>query len=247
MLVLTPGEIPEMVFCMGDSGDEESTERGLLTRRQAAALLALGTTGALASWTDRVHAATWERIDDEHGIEVFKKDLPNTPLHAFRGRGLVAASMGRLIWVMGDNVHRTEWVDRLKKSVILEQEDAYSSIVYQQFSTPALVAERDFVYRARARSRSDGSALLEIASVAHPKAPPTIGVRGELRDTSYLFIPQGPDSTLVDVTVVTDPKGSLPKWVVNLIQKSWPMNTLTALREHVKKPFVGSLPPPPRR
>lgn len=218
-----------------------------LSRRQANGLLTLGALGALTTFAEDALGAEWEKIDDEHGIEVFKKDLPSSALHAFRGKGVVQAPMGKLIWVMGDNVHRTEWVDRLKKSVILQQEDAYSSIVYQHFATPALVAERDFVYRARASSRADGSAILQIGSVSHPGAPPTVGVRGELRDTSYVFVPQGPNATLVDVTVVTDPKGSLPKWVVNMIQKSWPMNTLTALREHVKKPFVGTLPPPPIR
>ena len=231
---------------MGDVKDDEGRLRPLqLSRRDT--LLALSALGALATWNAEAQAAGWEQIDDDQGIVVFKKDLPSTPLHAFRGRGLIEAPMGKLIWVMGDNSHRTEWVDRLKKSVILEQEDAYSSIVYQQFSTPALVAERDFVYRARASSRPDGSAILEIASVAHAKAPPTVGVRGELRDTSYVFTPKGPNSTLVEVSVVTDPKGSLPKWVVNMIQKSWPMNTLTSLREQVKKPFVGTMPPPPIR
>jgi hypothetical protein len=222
-------------------------DRASLTRREACTLLGLTTLAALASETELAFAATWEKIDDEHGIEVFRRNLPDTPLHAFKGRGLIDAPMGKLIWVMGDNVHRTQWVDRLKKSVILEQEDAYSSIVYQHFGTPALVAERDFVYRARARSRADGSAVLEIGSVVHPKAPPTIGVRGELRDSSYAFIPQGPNTTLVEVVVVTDPKGSLPKWAVNLVQKSWPMNTLLALREQVKKPFVGIMPAPPVR
>lgn len=227
--------------------DGTAVPRGQLSRREACSLLALSTLGAFGTWSPDAAAAGWEKIDDDQGIQVFKKDLPDTPLHAFRGQGLIEAPLGKLIWVMGDNVHRTEWVDRLKKSVILEQEDAYSSIVYQHFSTPALVAERDFVYRARASSRPDGSAVLEIASVAHAKAPPTVGVRGELRDTSYVFVPKGPNATLVDVTVVTDPKGSLPKWVVNMIQKSWPKNTLTSLRQQVKKPFVGTMPPPPIR
>jgi hypothetical protein len=230
-----------------DDGQSTEVRRGALTRRQASSLLALGAASATFGGSLESRAASWEKIDEEHGIEVFRKDVAGTPLHAFRGRGLIDAPMDRLMWVMGDNSHRTEWVDRLKKSVILEQEDAYSSIVYQHFGTPALVAERDFVYRARARSLPDGSGLLEINSVQHPKAPPTIGVRGELKDSSYLFVPQGKDKTLVEVVVLTDPKGSLPKWAVNLVQKSWPMNTLLALRKQVKKPFVRTMAPPPVR
>lgn len=218
-----------------------------LTRREAGALLGLGAASAALGWAADLEAASWEKIGQDQGIEVFKKDLPGTPLHAFRGRGIVEAPLGKLVWVMSDNQHRTEWVDRLEKSVTLEQEDPYSSIVYQVFGTPPLVRKRDFVYRARARSRPDGSALLEMASVEHDKAPPTVGVRGEIRESSYLFVPQGPSATLVDVMILTDPKGALPTWVVNLVQKSWPMNTLTGLRKQVKKSFVGTKPLPPVR
>jgi len=35
--------------------------------------------------------------------------------------------------------------------------------------------------------------------------------------------------------VHTDPKGSLPKWLVNLVQKSWAHTTLMGLRAQVGK------------
>ena len=35
-----------------------------------------------------------------------------------------------------------------------------------------------------------------------------------------------------------DPKGSVAKWIVNMFQKGWPHNTITSLREQVKKPDI---------
>lgn len=198
------------------------------------------------SWTRAALASGWTEIDDSYGIKVYKKDVPGSKLHEFRGVGLVDAPMEKLIWVLADNTHRTEWVDRLKKSVILEKKSDYDFIVYQHFGSPPVVSDRDFVYRAQAYSKSDGSAVLDIHSVTHPKAPKTVGVRGELNYSSYVLKRVG-DKTLVDVSVSLDPKGALPGWIVNLVQKSWPMNTLKALREHVKKPFVGTLSAPPVR
>ena len=45
---------------------------------------------------------------------------------------------------------------------------------------------------------------------------------------------------------VRSPKGWLPTWLVNLIQKSWPLKTLNGIRNIVGKDFVGEmkLPPP---
>ena len=91
-----------------------------------------------------------------------------------------------------------------------------------------------------------GTAVLEIKSVTHPKAPKTVGVRGELTYCHYILKRAG-NKTIVDVAVALDPKGSLPGWVVNLVQKSWPMKTLKGLRNQVKKPFVKTLAAPPVR
>ena len=35
-----------------------------------------------------------------------------------------------------------------------------------------------------------------------------------------------------------DPKGSLPKWVVNFFQKNWPRNTFEAIRVQAAKPDI---------
>lgn len=203
--------------------------------------------GALLTWTGPAWAAGWEKIGEEDGIKVYRKDMPGTSLHAFRGTAVIHAPMEKLMWLLGDNDHRTDWVDRLKKSVVLERENDYDYIIYQHFGSPPIVSDRDFVYRARAYSKKNGNAVLEIESVKHPKAPATVGVRGELKFSSYELKPLGKNKTFVDVSIAMDPKGALPKWVVNLVQKSWPYNTLTAMRKEVKKPFVGRLEAPPVR
>jgi hypothetical protein len=230
--------------------DRRSTSPRISRRTLGSALLTGGTALALPTavltFAPGALASEWHEIDDAYGIKVYKKDVPGSKLHAFRGVGLVDAPMEKIIWVLGDNTHRTEWVDRLKKSVILEQKGDYEFIVYQHFGSPAVIADRDFVYRAQAYSRKDGTAVLDIQSVTHPKAPATVGVRGELNYSSYVLKRVG-KKTLVDVSVSLDPKGALPGWIVNMVQKSWPMNTLKALREHVKKPFVRTLAAPPVR
>jgi hypothetical protein len=209
--------------------------------------LSAASAGALVTFARAALGAAWEKMDESEGITVYRKDVPGTALHAFKGEGIVDAPMEKIIWVLGDNEHRTEWVDRLKKSIILEKKSDYDFVLYQHFGSPPTISDRDFVYRARATSKADGSAVLEIQSVEHPKAPKTVGVRGHLSHSSYVLRRAGEGKTHVEVSVTLDPKGSLPKWIVNLVQKSWPKNTLVALRKQVKKPFVGQLSAPPVR
>ncbi len=204
--------------------------------------------GALASVLSaprRALAAGWKEISNKKGIRVFKRKPSGASLYAFRGIGLIDAPLEKLLWVLNDSAHHTQWVDRLERSIVLERKNAYDAVIYHHFDAPPIISDRDFVYRARAHTRADGATVIRISSVQHAKAPPTAGVRGELKDTSYVLKPQG-NKTLVDVTILTDPKGSLPNWLINMISESWPRKTLTALGLQVKKPFVGSIAPPAR-
>ena len=37
--------------------------------------------------------------------------------------------------------------------------------------------------------------------------------------------------TKIAAEILFDPMGAVPKWVVNFVQKAWPVNTLNGLRE----------------
>lgn len=190
-------------------------------------------------------ANSWEKIDDEDGIRVFRKEVAGSSVVAFRGEATFEAPIEKVLWVLGDNAHRTEWVDRLEKSVVLEKKGPYESIVYQHFSLPFPASDRDYVYRGKATRDKSGVVTLLLESVTHPKAPPTVGVRANLIKSRYLLTPKGKDRTFVVVEIHTDPRGSLPSWLVNLVQKSWPMKTLKGMREHLKKSYIGTTTLPP--
>ncbi len=189
-------------------------------------------------------ANSWQKIDDDNGVQVYSKELPNSPLVAFRGETVMNAPVEKLLWVLADNTHRTAWVDRLEKSVVLESNGPYDYTVYQHFSLPFPISDRDYVYRGRAKRGKGGSVVLEMQSVEHPQAPPTVGVRAHLIRSRYELIPLQDGKTRVIVEVHTDPKGSIPNWLVNLIQESWPMKTLLAMQQEVGKAYVGQLRAP---
>ena len=46
-------------------------------------------------------------------------------------------------------------------------------------------------------------------------------------------LPNG--QTKVAVEVQTDPKGALPSWLINMIQKDWPYNSITSLTKQAQR------------
>jgi hypothetical protein len=192
------------------------------------------------------NAADWEQINEDEGIRVFRKDIPNSDLVAFMGTTVMEQPLERIVAVLANNDRRIEWVDRLYISTVLERTSDFDYIVYQAFGLPAILSNRDYVYHGRAtRNAETGVVTLEMSSVEHRDAPETVGVRAHLINSRYRLEPLDAGHTRVTVEIHTDPKGWIPTWLVNLIQKSWPLKTLSSMRAQAAKPDVKphALPP----
>ena len=74
-------------------------------------------------------------------------------------------------------------------------------------------------------------------------APKTEHVRGELIYGSYVLtsVDDG-RRTRVVAEVLCDPKGAVARWMVNLVQKSWPFETIANLRRQVENPGLADNP-----
>ena len=83
----------------------------------------------------------------------------------------------------------------------------------------------------------------EMASVEDPLAPETDKVRGTLKHGSYVLTPiESGRRTLLEVEIVADPNGNIPKWIVNLFQKGWPHETIESIRRQAAKADVVEYP-----
>lgn len=213
--------------------------------RRTALLLALLLTMSTLGATQPTTAPAWEALDTEDGIEVFRREVPGSPLVAFKGVTTIDAPLDKILWVLVDNEHKTEWVDMCSESRVLEQVNEHEFVIYQRFSLPWYLSDRDYVYSGRAVREADGSVRLLLQSCEHPDAPETVGVRGRLVESCYVLMPLGPNRTRLSVEIQTDPCGMVPDWLVNLVQKEWPLKTLRGIRRQVGEDYCGTYPLPP--
>jgi hypothetical protein len=212
--------------------------------RRTAILLALLLTLSTVGATEPAAAPAWEALDTTDGIEVFRKEIPDSPLVAFKGVTTIEAPLDKILWVLVDNEHKTEWVDMCAESRVLERIDEHEFVIYQSFSLPWYLSDRDYVYRGRAVREQDGSVRLLLSSCEHPDAPETVGVRGRLVESCYVLTPLGPNRTRLSVEIQTDPCGMVPDWLVNLVQKEWPLKTLRGIRKQVREDYCETYPLP---
>lgn len=186
----------------------------------------------------------WKVVSDKGGVLVKKATVPGTKIVGFRGETSIYASAEKIMHVLIDNDHRKDWVARLKTSTVLETVGPFEYVIYQEFKLPWPMKNRDFVYRGKATRSEDGRVILELISENHPKGPKTTGVRAELINSKYIITPIGKFKSKVEVEIFSNPKGLIPAWLVNVIQKSWPHKTLSAIKTQVEKKYVMEYPLP---
>jgi hypothetical protein len=193
-------------------------------------------------------AAKWEFFNEEDGVRCYRRDVSGSDVVALRGEGFVAAPIQRVASVLIDRKRSPEWIDRLVKTKVLRNISETESINWNHIKTPTPLKDRDFVFKSMLLTNpAKKQVIFKYFSVTDKLAPETDDyVRGHFQEGKFeLTVAERTNKdgtktkgTLVVAEVVVDPKGSVPTFIVNMVQKSWPHKTLTALRKQVAKPDI---------
>jgi hypothetical protein len=183
----------------------------------------------------------WTKIDETDGITVYRREVPGSDVIAFKGEGIVAAPLVRVASVVFDTSRATEWIDSLVEARVVRRISDVEYVEYDHFGTPFVMKDRDFVTSNRLEYDTAKKAItIRLRSVTDPAAPPTSYIRGELVSSTFVLTPTADGKgTKVVGDVHCDPRGGVPKWLVNWFQKDWPTSTFKKLRTQVAKPNIA--------
>ncbi len=180
----------------------------------------------------------WELVRNENGISIHRRTVAGSKLHEFRGAGLIEAPIATVLAVLNDSAHRLEWMKEAAANTRIEQPDPYTEIFYSRTKAPWPVAHRDVVLRAHTTFDTAAHQVrIEIVSNDHPSWPPQKGVvrMPFLRGHWYLWPENGGTFTRAEYQVHANPGGMLPDWIINLVSKKIPYETLSGMQQQVKR------------
>ncbi len=210
-------------------------------RALLAGVLAVGTATADAGTPKD---APWEKFGEDEGIAVFRREVGDSPIIAVRGEGVVDAPILRVASVLADTSRSVEWIDRLAEVKVVRKLSDDERIHWTHVTTPIVLKDRDFVYAIKLElDPANKKVMLNYHSVHDSGAPKTDYIRGEFKHGSFILTSiEGGKKTRVLAEVLADPKGSVAKWIVNLVQKDWPRKTIASLRRQVAKKDIVDEP-----
>lgn len=189
-------------------------------------------------------AGDWTLVSKRDGVATFSQQLDDSRLLGFRGVGVVDVHVSRMVAAMLDPSQTVEWVDLLAEERVIA-DDGEKQILYQRYGMAWPVADRDMVLERRIRTFPDQHlTTIHLKSTTHPDAPELPGiVRADVSKTYVAFKALPGGRTQVEVEAFTDPRGIVPQWLVNLVQKNWARNSILALTGIARKPHVEPFEP----
>ena len=198
----------------------------------------------LVAAADPPSPAPWEKLGEKDGIVSYRREIPGSPTIAIKGEGMVDAPILRVASVVLDTKRLHEWTDSLRVARRIRTVSQTEYVEYDHIATPFILTDRDFVVETKIELDGPRKRItLQMHSVSDPAAPVTSFVRGELFASTYVLtsVDHGRRTSMV-ADVHADPKGAIPKWIVNHYQKSWAYDTIVHLRAQVRKPDVEDAP-----
>ncbi|MFT5687164.1 MAG: hypothetical protein ACI8RZ_008121, partial [Myxococcota bacterium] len=114
----------------------------------------------------------WEVIQETDGIEVARKNQPDSSLYGFRGSGELALPIGVLVGLLLDHDRAGEWVELLQEHTVVRELEGEDAVVYEVYDMPWPVQDRDLVMRQTVTVEPESRTfILHFASVEDEGRP----------------------------------------------------------------------------
>lgn len=188
-------------------------------------------------------AEEWESMGVTDGVAVSRMQVSGSPVLAFRGEIVADVHISRIMEVFTNSQERRHWVDRYHSHETLEQTNR-TELYWIRFGLPPGISDRDYLLQADLEiDEEEKQVTARLRSVEDERWPVQSCCVRAHTETFYEFtaVP-GEDKTRMIVEVHTDPKGRLPAWLVNRIQRGWPSTTLSNLIARAKSSEIESHP-----
>ena len=190
----------------------------------------------------------WKKSSVSDGLTLYWSKVEGSQVIAFRGEGIVDAPIEKVASIIVDTTRATDWIDSLVASKVVRNLSPNEFIEYDHvgiaFPFDTVMSDRDFVSHVTLEYYPQPRRFIVSYLPAEDELAPLIRkyTRGTMT-CEFRIVPMSLESeTYVEAEIHCDPKGGVPKWLVNFFQQGWPQTTFEKLRKQVKKPDIQILP-----
>lgn len=179
----------------------------------------------------------WKLIKEKDQVKIFSMEAEGVDVLAFRSVGVLNAPVDQVMELLRRVELSTKWMPRLQEKYVIRDVSDYEAVTYSINDLPWPFTDREMVLNNRlVVHKKTNNMVVEIFSVEDEKAKrrkKSIRAQVYLGQTWIKAINE--KQTEVEVVILIDPKGKIPKWLVNLLQKNMPYKLLKGIEKNSSK------------
>jgi hypothetical protein len=181
-------------------------------------------------------STNWKKVAEEDNISVFALPTGDGVI-PFKAKGIINAPIKVVLESLKDHKRKPNWSPKLK-SVKVHQEIGKGKekeyIFSEYYKTPWPAYDREFLLKGEIVYAKNGDIFLNAKSVNNEKLENNDHIQADVRYLNVALHSVSPTQTQVTFEFLGDMKGWMPVWLMNLIQKKWPLRFIQGLRKHIQ-------------
>jgi hypothetical protein len=185
----------------------------------------------------------WKKVYNKDGVLVHSQKDKNSKIVGFKAEAVLDAKLESVLQVLRDVEGTVKWAPNMvEKKTIINNSDL-KAITYNNNDLPWPAADRDMILVNELRLDKENKVLVvDTHSVTHEAYPAFKNIVRAQMPYGTLEFKRVEDKSWVRMTILVDPKGSIPIWLVNMLQKRLPLQFLKALEKESQLPRPKNLP-----
>ena len=179
----------------------------------------------------------WELIVDQDELKVYRGKREKNNIYPIRGDYHTPHTPAQVVAVLLDIVNKPKWLPKLAKTRLIKQFDSRRWIEYAEIDVPWPCRNRDIIFELSLDINDDFSkAVFHLKSVLNDTVYKKSNIRAIVYESKMIITyNQQTKKSFIQSESFVDPKGSIPKWIVNLFQKSQTIKIAKALTKQLNK------------
>ncbi|UTT86401.1 START domain-containing protein [Vibrio pelagius] len=176
-------------------------------------------------------ANDWKLVHDKKGIKVYNRKIEGNDFKEFRAEADIQANLTSIIALFSDTSVGTQWVENIDEMEELAHLSESHTVTKTYTKAPWPVSDREAIVENFIEQDPD-TLIVTITQHGRPNYQPNDNkniVRVAYLESRWVLTPLDNETTHISYQVLSDPGGSIPSWLINMVAVSQPSKTLLGL------------------
>lgn len=178
--------------------------------------------------------AQWKKVSAEDDITIFSLPAKSGVL-PFKAVGTVKDNIEKILYILKDHKQKPKWAPKLDSVKVHHQLSKNVFIFSEYYRTPWPATDREFLLKGEIFRIDHNTVLLKAFSVDETQDYSRLKnksyIQASVKYINLRLTKIDLNQTKVEFEFHGDMKGWMPNWLMNLIQKKWPLRFIQALRK----------------